>query len=162
MKDLNVAINKDINQAPTREKMTHKFASLTVFTDFDGHNTFWCITLGNQTSLLATCNSSFGRFCYLCLPFGLVCFHIIFQYLMDQILEWVDRIVGIASGIILTAKDDAAPLYHSPLTYGSCLDNKKWFSTSRNSEIKAPLFYFFGCIHNKHGIWKPQQECNTT
>ena len=48
-----------------------------------------------------TFNSSFGRYCFLQLPFGLVCSQDIFQKKMDQILKECPGCIGIADDITI-------------------------------------------------------------
>ena len=69
------------------EEVAHEFAHSYFFTKLDACHGYWSIVLNQDSSLLTTFNSPFGRYCFLQLPFGLVCSQDIFQKKMDQILK---------------------------------------------------------------------------
>ena len=66
---------------------SHELAHSCYFTKLDAHHEYWSIILNQESSLLMTFNSPFGRYHFLWLPFGLVCSQDIFLKKMDQILE---------------------------------------------------------------------------
>ena len=76
--DLNRAICCDHHKMPTVE-VAHKFANSCYFTKLNAHHGYWSIVLDEESSLLTTFNSPFGRYYFLLLPFGLVCSQDIFQ-----------------------------------------------------------------------------------
>ena len=82
---------------PTVEEVIHKFANLHYFTKLDTHHRYWSIVLDEESSLLTTFNSPFGRYHFLHLPFGLVCSQDIFQKKMDQFLKECPGCIGIAN-----------------------------------------------------------------
>ena len=85
--DLNRAICCNNHKMPTVEEVAHKFANLHYFTKLNAPHGYWSIVLDEEPSLLTTFNSPFGRYCFLHLPFGLVCSQDIFQKKMDQFLK---------------------------------------------------------------------------
>ena len=85
--DLSEAIHCDHHKTPTAEEVAHEFAHSHYFTKLDVHHGYWSIVLDQESSLLTTFNSPFGRYHFLHLPFGIVCSQDIFQKKMDQILE---------------------------------------------------------------------------
>ena len=84
--DLNRAICHNHHKMPTVEEVAHKFTNLHYFTKLNAHHGYWSIVLDEESNLLTTFNSPFGRYHFLCLPFGLVCSKDIFQKKMDQFL----------------------------------------------------------------------------
>ena len=78
-RDLNEAICCDHHKTPTVEEVAHEFAHSCFFTKLDARHGYWSIILDQDSSLLTTFNSPFGRYCFLWLPFGLVCSQDIFQ-----------------------------------------------------------------------------------
>ena len=84
--DLNRAICHDHHKMPTVEEVGHKFANSHYFTKLDACHGYWSIVFDEESSLLTTFNSPFGGYCFLHLPFGLVCSQDIFQKKMDQFL----------------------------------------------------------------------------
>ena len=97
--DLNKAICCDHHKTPTVEEVAHEFAHYRFFTKLDACHGYWSIVLNQDFSLLTTFNSPFGRYCFLQLPFGLVCSQDIFQKKMDQILGECQGCIGIADDI---------------------------------------------------------------
>ena len=85
--DLNEAICCDHHKTPTVEEVAYEFAHSHFFTKLDTRHGYWSIILDQDSSLLTTFNSPFGRYHFLQLPFGLVCSQDIFQKKMDQILK---------------------------------------------------------------------------
>ena len=69
--DLNKAICHDHHKTPNVEDFAHEFVHSCYFTKLDTCHGYWLIILDQESSLLATFNSPFGRYCFLCLPFGL-------------------------------------------------------------------------------------------
>ena len=84
--DLNRAIHHDHHKMPIVEEVAHEFTNSHYLTKLDACHGYWSIVLDEESSLLTTFNSPFGRYCFLHLPFGLVCSQDIFQK-MDQFLE---------------------------------------------------------------------------
>ena len=85
--DLNRAICHDHRKIPTVEEVAHEFANLHYFTKLNTHHGYWSIVLDEESSLFTTFNSPLQRYCFLHLPFGLVCSQDIFQKKIDQFLR---------------------------------------------------------------------------
>ena len=69
-------------------------------------STYYCIVLDYESSLLITFNIHRGRFCFVCLPFGLACAQDIFQRMIDQILDHCEGVIRIVEDIIIHGKYD--------------------------------------------------------
>ena len=146
---LNKAIRQDHYRTPTLEEITHELAGSTKFTKVDGSSSYYCIVLDYESSLLTTFNTHRGRFCFVCLPFGLACAQDIFQRIMDQILDRCEGVIGIADDIIIHGKDDAEhdrrlhKFMKVTREHGLVLNKKK-------CEVKSNSVKFFGCVYDKH------------
>ena len=99
--DLNEAIHCNHHKMPTVKEVTHELVHSHYFTKLDAHHGYWLIVLDQESSLLTTFNSPFRRYCFLHLPFGLVCFQDIFQKKMDQLLEECQGCNGIGDNITI-------------------------------------------------------------
>ena len=149
--DLNGAICHDHHKTPTVEEVTHKFMHSHFFTKLDAHHGYWSIILDHDSSLLTTFNSPFGRYCFLHLPFGLVCSQDIFQKKMDQILEECQGCIGIADDIAVhgctkAEHDDCLwNLIQVACKYGLVFNPQK-------THVKAPAVNFFSCLYNADGV----------
>ena len=63
--DLNKAICHDHHKMPTVEEVVHEFAHSCFFTKLDACHGYWSIILNQDSSLLTTFNSPFGRYHFL-------------------------------------------------------------------------------------------------
>ena len=150
--DLNRAICHNHHKIPTVEEVAHKFANLHYFTKLDAPHGYWSIVPEEESSLLTTTfNSPFGRYCFLNLPFGLVCSQDIFQKKMDQFPEECPGCIGITNDITVhghtEAKHDAhlQNLMKVSCKYGVVFNPQK-------THVKAPAVNFFGCLYDANGV----------
>ena len=150
-RDLNEAICHDHHQMPTVEEVAHEFAHSHFFTKLDARHGYWSIVLNQDSSLLTTFDSPFGRYCFLQLPFGLVCSQDIFQKKMDQILEECQGCIGIA--------DDITILGHTEAEHDTCLRDLMRVAhkydlvfNPQKTHMKAQAINFFGCLYNANGV----------
>ena len=105
--DLNRAIHCNHHKMPTVEEVAHKFANSCYFTKLNACHGYWSIVLDGESSLLTNFNSPFGRYCFLHLPFGLVCSQDIFQKKMDQFLKECPICIRIADDITVHGRTKA-------------------------------------------------------
>ena len=61
-RDLNVAIKREHFPMPTIEEIVTRLNGAKVFSVFDARNGFWQVELDEDSSLLTTFNTSFGRY----------------------------------------------------------------------------------------------------
>ena len=157
--DLNRAICHDHHKMPTIEEVTCKFANSHYFTKLDAHHRYWSIVLDEESSLLTTFNSPFGRYCFLCLPFGLVSSQDIFQKKMDQFLKECPGCIGITDDITVhghTEVEHDAHLWNLMLVahkYGVVFNPQKM-------HVKAPAINFFGCLYDANGVHPDPEKVN--
>ena len=150
--DLNEAICHDHHKMPTVEEVAHEFAHSCFFTKLDAHHGYWSLVLDQDSSLLTTFNSPFGRYPFLQLPFGLVCSQYIFQKKMDQILEECPGCIGIADNITIhgciEAEHDAhlRELMRIAHKYNLVFNPQK-------THMKAQAINFFVCLYDTNGVY---------
>ena len=136
---------------PTVEEVTHEFANSHYFTKLDACHGYWSIVLDEESSLLTTFNSPFGRHLFLHLPFGLVCSKDIFQKKMDWFLKECPGCIGITNDITVhgctEAEHDAhlQNLMKVANKYGVVFNPQKM-------HVKAPVINFFGYLYNANGV----------
>ena len=97
--DLSETIHCADHKTPTVEEVAYECMHLHYFTKPDACYGYWSTILDQESSLLTTLNSPFGRYHSLHLPFDLICFQDIFQKKMDQILEECQGCIGITDDI---------------------------------------------------------------
>ena len=93
-------------KTPTVEEIIHELAGSTCSTKLDGTSSYLCIVLDYESSLLMTFNTSWVKFRFVHLPWGLACAQDIFQWMMDQILTCCNGVIGITDDIVIHGKDD--------------------------------------------------------
>ena len=86
-KDLNRAIKRSHYPMPTIEEVATKLSNAKVFSVLDARSGFWQIKLDEETSILTTFNTPFGRFRWLRMPFGICSAPEEFQRRMNNTFE---------------------------------------------------------------------------
>ena len=86
-KDLNEAVLRENHQLPIIEDVSSRLHSAKVFTKLDARNGFWHAQLDEESSLLTTFHTPFGRYCLGRLPFGICSVPEVFQQRMHKIVE---------------------------------------------------------------------------
>ena len=78
-KDLNHAIMREHLELPTVEEITSRMTGAKVFSKIDLNHGYWQQALDDESQLLTTFNTPFGRYCYKRLPFGIKSAQEVFQ-----------------------------------------------------------------------------------
>ena len=81
---LNKAKKREHFQLPTIEDITTRMANAKCFTKLDTNRGYWQIPLDEESQLLTTFNTPFGRYCYQVTPFGITSAQEVFQKRMSQ------------------------------------------------------------------------------
>ena len=149
--DLNRAICPNHHKIPTVEEVAHEFTNLQYFTKLDACHGYWSIVLDEESSVLTTFNSPYGRYHFLHLPFCLVCSQDIFQKKMDHFLEECPGCIRIADDITIhgcTKAEHDAHLHNLMQVahkYGVVFNPQKM-------HVKAQAINFFGCLYDAKGV----------
>ena len=84
---LNKAVQREIHPMPSVDENLAKLGDSKIFSKLDANSGFWQIPLDDESKLLTTFVTPFGRFCFNRLPFGISSAPEIFQRTMSKILE---------------------------------------------------------------------------
>ena len=84
---LNKAFQREIHQMPSVDENLGKLGDSKIFSKLDANSGFRQIPLDEESKLLTTFVTPFGRFCFNRLPFGISSVPEIFQRTMSKILE---------------------------------------------------------------------------
>ncbi|XP_048586619.1 uncharacterized protein K02A2.6-like [Nematostella vectensis] len=87
---LNKAVKREIHPMASVDENLAKLKDSKVFTKLDANSGFWQIPLDEESRLLTTFVTPFGRYCFNRLPFGISSAPEIFQRTMSRILEGLD------------------------------------------------------------------------
>ena len=85
----------------TLEDILPKLSHARYFTKLDTRSGYWTKRLSESSSYLTTCNTPFGWYRFLRLPFGLHCSQNLFQLKMDECFEGMEGVVAIVDDILV-------------------------------------------------------------
>ena len=105
-KDLNKAITRPHYPLPTIEDILSKLTNAKVFSVLDAQKGFWQIELDESSSFLTTFWTSFGRFRWLRMPFGISSAPEEFQRRQHEVLENLNGVDVIAEDILVYGRGE--------------------------------------------------------
>ncbi|KAK2173586.1 hypothetical protein NP493_866g01020 [Ridgeia piscesae] len=92
LKQLNTAVRREHHMLPSLEDIAPKLAESKVFSTLDAASGFWQIPIDEDSQLLTTFITPFGRYAFCRLPFGISSATEIFQRKMPTLLEGLDGV----------------------------------------------------------------------
>lgn len=98
---LNLALKRELHPLPVIEDVLPKMSQAKVFSKFDLSSGYWQCVLDNESSVLTTFQTPFGRYRWNRLPFGLKVSSEIFQKRLLQALEGLDGVVCVADDVLI-------------------------------------------------------------
>ncbi len=104
---LNKGVKREVHPMPSVDESLSKLGQGKVFSKLDANSGFWQVPLDEQSKLLTTFMTPFGRFCFNRLPFGISSAPEIFQRTMSGILEGLDGVICQMDDILIHGKDQA-------------------------------------------------------
>ncbi|CAB4011562.1 Transposon Ty3-I Gag-Pol poly [Paramuricea clavata] len=102
---LNKAVKREIHPMPSVDESLSKLGQGKVFSKLDANSGFWQVPLDEQSRLLTTFITPFGRFCFNRLPFGICSAPEIFQRTMSGILKGLDGTICQMDDVLIGGKD---------------------------------------------------------
>ena len=99
--DLNKAIKRSHYPLPTIEDLLPKLCNTRCFSVLDATNGFWHVKLDKERSMLTTFNTSFGRYRWLRMPFGISSAPEQYQRRQDQTVEGLSGVHSIVDDILV-------------------------------------------------------------
>ncbi len=99
--DLNKAILRPYYPMRTLEDILPELAGSQYYTKLDTRSAYWTCELSDDSSILTTFNSPYGRYRYLRLPYGLKSSQDVFQRKLDECLEGLNGVVSIVDDVIV-------------------------------------------------------------
>lgn len=98
---LNKAIQRPHYPLPTFDDITPKLAGAQYFSLLDARSEYWAIKLSQESSILTTFNTIFGRYRFNRLPFGIISAQDEFQRRVDEADEGLPGVAAIVDDIIV-------------------------------------------------------------
>lgn len=105
-RDLNVAIKREHFPMPTIEEIATRLNGGKVFSVFDASNGFWQVELDEDSSLLTTFNTPFGRYRWKRMPFGIKSAPEVWQRKMREHMEGLKGVKVIADDFVIVGYGD--------------------------------------------------------
>ena len=105
-RDLNVAIKREHFPMPTIEEIATRLNGAKVFSVFDASNGFWQVELDEDSSLLTTFNTPFGRYRWKRMPFGIKSAPEVWQRKMREHIEGLKGVEVIADDFVIVGYGD--------------------------------------------------------
>ena len=102
-RDLNKVVKREHYKIPTAQEISSHLAGKKVFSTLDLKDGYWQIELDEQSSLLCTFNTPFGRFRFTRMPFGLNSASEVFQKKNEEVFAGIDGVHIMADDIIIAA-----------------------------------------------------------
>ena len=102
---LNKALKRERYPLPTLDDVIPKLSKSKVFSKLDLSNAYWHVHLDEESSLLTTFQTPFGRYRWRRLPFGTSVSSELFQKRLDQALESLDGVIGVTDDVIVHGED---------------------------------------------------------
>ena len=93
LKPLNENVLREVHPIPKVDETLAQLAGATVFSKLDANSGFWQIPLSEESRLLTTFITPFGRYCFNKLPFGISSAPELFQRRMSAILEGLNGVL---------------------------------------------------------------------
>lgn len=105
---LNKVLKREVYPMPILDEILPELSQARVFSTVDLRSGFWHCVLDDESSLLTTFNTPYGRYRWLRLPFGLSVSPEIFQKHVNQTLEGLEGVPNIADDILIYGVEDSA------------------------------------------------------
>ena len=105
-RELNKSIKREHYQIPTLEDIQAKLNGANYFTSLDCSAGYWQVKLSEDSSMLTTFNTPFGRYRFLRMPFGISSAQEVFQKKLNQILEGIPGVVNYIDDILIYASTE--------------------------------------------------------
>ena len=100
-RDLNVAIKREHFPMPTIEEIATRLNGAKLFSVFDASNGFWQVELDEESSVLTTFNTPFGRYRWKRMPFGINSAPEVWQRRMREHIEGLKEVEVIADDFVI-------------------------------------------------------------
>ena len=150
-RELNKYVKREHHYTQTIDDILPKLHGAKYFSKLDMRSGYWNIKLDDESQLLTTFNTPFGRYCWKRLPFGLSSSQDIFQKRVDQSFEQLNGIHAIADDILISGIDEND---HDKNLLQACIkcEEKGFKLNPEKCEIKQKTVKFFGNVLSENGI----------
>ena len=105
LKPLNGNVMREVHPLPSVDDSLAQLAGANLFTKLDANSGIWQVPLLENSCLLTTFITPFGRYCFNKLPFGITSAPEVFQKRMNSLLHGLDGTVCLIDDILIFSRD---------------------------------------------------------
>ena len=151
LKPLNECVLREVHPLPKVDETLAQLTGAKIFTKLDANSGFWQIPLAQQSRLLTTFITPYGRYCFNKLPFGISSAPEHFQKRMSRILEGLEGVQCQMDDVLVFGKDREehdirlAAVLKRIQTAGATLNPEK-------CEFRKTKLKFLGHLIDERGI----------
>ncbi|XP_048239742.1 uncharacterized protein K02A2.6-like [Haliotis rufescens] len=149
--ELNKALCREHYTLPVLEDTLHELGKSRVFSKADLSSGYWHVQLDEESSLLTTFQTCFGRYRFLRLPFGLSVSSEIFQKKLIQALDGLPGIVCIADDVLIHGRNLEEHDAHLEAFLARCRESHIKLNPSK-LELRLSEITFMGHLITKDGL----------
>ena len=148
---LNRALLREHFTLPVLEDTLHELSASRVFSKVDLASGLWHVELDEESSMLTTMQTCYGRYRWLRLPFGLAVSSEIFQKKLLENLHGLTGVVCLADDILIHGKDDNSHDQHLEDLFKRCQERGIKLNKDK-LELRLSKITFMGHTITKDGL----------
>ena len=151
LKPLNKCVLRECHPLPRVDDTLAQLTGATTFSKLDANSGFWQMPLSDESKLLTTFITPFGRYCYNKLPFGITSATEHFQQRMNSLLLGLQGVLCVMDDIIVFGKNQQEHngRLHAVLTR---LSASGMILNSEKCEFSKNRLTFLGHVIDSQGI----------
>ena len=104
---LNRSVKREVHPMFSVDESLAKLGQSKVFSKLDANSGFWQMPLDQESRLLTTFITPYGRFCFNRVPFGICSAPEVYQRAMSNILEGIDGVICHVDDVLVHGKTQA-------------------------------------------------------
>ena len=155
-RNLNICVKREHYQIPVLEDITSQLSGKHVFSVIDLKEAFWQIPLTEESMLLTTFSTPFGRYCFTRMPFGICSASEVLQKRAYQTFGDIPDVHIIADDMILASENEKEHDHLITTVLERARANSIKFNLHKIQLKKSEVTYMGNIIGN--GVVKPDYE----
>ena len=148
---LNTSVCRERHILPSVEEILTLLGDAKVFSKLDANSGFWQIKLARESALLTTFITSFGRYCFKRLPFGISSAPGVFQRRIFEILNGIEGDVCMMDDVLVFGKDKEEHNRRLEMVLRKLSESKITLNREK-CEFAQPEVKFLGQIIDQNGV----------
>ena len=147
---LNKSVRREMHPMSTVDESLSKLAGSRIFSKLDAKSAFWQIPLSEDSKLLTTFITPFGRYCFNRLPYGICSASEIFQRTMMKILDGVEGVICHMDDVLIHGPN--AETHNVRVRQTLQKIQAAGITLNEKCEFSQRSIRFLGCIIDDKGV----------